>query len=360
VIFLGVILAAVAYGGWYWLSSRGAHVAQMVPPLPDRLSSLLTRPAALTGDTKGSLPPTASPDAGKAGDAAVHAGEDLGKPHEEMVPPSEGDEEVKPGEVKPAEVKAPEAKPAEVKAPEAKPAEVKPAKAPEVKSAEVKPADVKPADVKPAEVKAPEVKPAEVKPPVAALVPMKPAELKAVDVKPAEVKAPEVKTPEVKTPEVKAPEVKAPVVKAAEVKPAEAAPPEAKPIDAKPIDAKPVDAKPVDAKPAEPVDPTAGAAALPEGRVFGAEHADARVVLRATAEDCWVQVRELDGSLLLSRLLRRGESFRVPNRPGLSLMVGNAGALEVTVDGHKSPPLGAAGQVKREIVLDPDKLMAGD
>ena len=46
VIFLGVLLAAVAYGGWYMLSSRESKVAEMVPPLPDRLSTILSRQAA--------------------------------------------------------------------------------------------------------------------------------------------------------------------------------------------------------------------------------------------------------------------------------------------------------------------------
>ncbi|MGE5476180.1 MAG: DUF4115 domain-containing protein, partial [Bacteroidales bacterium] len=107
-----------------------------------------------------------------------------------------------------------------------------------------------------------------------------------------------------------------------------------------------------------PVQP-APAAPAPDGKVIGQEHADSRVQLKATGDDCWVQVREMDGQLLLSRLLRRGDSYMVPNRPGLTLMVGNAGALEITVDGKKSAPLGATGQVRRDIKLDPDKLQSG-
>ena len=207
VIFLGLLLASVAYGGWYWLSSRETQVAEVVPGIPDRLSTILSRPAAVTGDVP---KPAATPVAEPAKPA-----EELPKAKEEVVPPPEAEEE-----------KAPTAPPA---------------------------------------------------PP--ATVPVTPA----------------------------------------------TAP--------------------------EPPKPAAEEAKIADG--------DGRILLKATGDDCWLQVREMDGSLLVSRLLRRGESYRVPNRNGLNLMVGNAGALEVSVDGRKAPSLGSSGQVKRDIRLDPDKLMAG-
>ncbi|MEW5727267.1 MAG: helix-turn-helix domain-containing protein, partial [Pseudomonadota bacterium] len=39
-LFLGLVLAGAAYGGWYWLSSRDATVAEMVPPIPERLAAV--------------------------------------------------------------------------------------------------------------------------------------------------------------------------------------------------------------------------------------------------------------------------------------------------------------------------------
>lgn len=36
--------------------------------------------------------------------------------------------------------------------------------------------------------------------------------------------------------------------------------------------------------------------------------------------------------------MRAGETFAVPDRPGLTLMTGNAGGLEVVVDGEVLPP----------------------
>jgi len=61
----------------------------------------------------------------------------------------------------------------------------------------------------------------------------------------------------------------------------------------------------------------------------------------------------------LTRLLRAGDSYRVPDQPGLVLLTGNAGALEILVDGEVVPDLGEAGKVRRNVTLDPDLLRQG-
>ncbi|MDF1792444.1 MAG: DUF4115 domain-containing protein [Thalassobaculaceae bacterium] len=83
-----------------------------------------------------------------------------------------------------------------------------------------------------------------------------------------------------------------------------------------------------------------------------------RVVVRATGES-WVQVRAEDGTTLFTRVLRNGDVYRVPDRSGLTLATGNAGALEVVVDGQPAPSLGTFGEVVRNIILDPARLSAG-
>lgn len=92
------------------------------------------------------------------------------------------------------------------------------------------------------------------------------------------------------------------------------------------------------------------------GRVYGQVNSGSRVTLRAI-EDAWIQIREPNGDLLLARLLAKGDSYRVPDRPGLSLVTGNAGGLEVLVDGKAAPRLGQVGIVRRDVVLDADALM---
>ncbi len=101
-------------------------------------------------------------------------------------------------------------------------------------------------------------------------------------------------------------------------------------------------------------------AALPERqpRVYGEGNSDSRVILRAT-RDSWIQVHGADNVLLLTRILRAGDSYRVPNRTGLTLMTGNAGALEILVDGEPVPPIGPFGAVRRDVSLDPNRLKTG-
>ncbi len=94
-----------------------------------------------------------------------------------------------------------------------------------------------------------------------------------------------------------------------------------------------------------------------QGELFGAENSDARVVLKATM-DCWVQVRDPQGVLLLTQVLRPGDRYLVPDQPGLTLMMGNAGGLEIIVENVVLPPFGPVGAVRRDIVLDPQALIA--
>lgn len=255
VLFVGLLVAGLAYGAWYLLSSRDSSVAEMVPALPERLSSVLNRPASVTGEPQ----------------------------------PSTTAETAKPAEGEQAKPQAPA------------PAETAPTAA--NKEAEVVP-------------------------------PVEEEDGKAVKVEPPKSEAPKVEPAKTETTKVEPPKAEAPKVEAVKTEPAKVDP-------AKTEVAKVEPAKSEAPKPAP------------------GENAESRVQLTAAGDDCWIQVREMDGQLVMSKLLRKGDSYAVPNRSGLTLMVGNAGALDVLVDGKKAPALGAAGQVRRDIRLDPDKLVGG-
>lgn len=80
-----------------------------------------------------------------------------------------------------------------------------------------------------------------------------------------------------------------------------------------------------------------------------------RVMLRATA-DAWLQVKDKAGAILLNKVLKPGESWPVPAKPGLTFTTGNAGGTEVVLDGTVVPGLGGQGAVRRDLPLDPDLL----
>lgn len=76
-------------------------------------------------------------------------------------------------------------------------------------------------------------------------------------------------------------------------------------------------------------------------------------------ERTWVEVRDRQGKAILSRILKPGEVFLVPEENyGLSLDTGNAGGLELLVNGEPLMPLGGRGDILRDLVLDGDALAA--
>lgn len=82
------------------------------------------------------------------------------------------------------------------------------------------------------------------------------------------------------------------------------------------------------------------------------------IILRATA-DSWIEIRDARHSVLVARVLKAGETYRVPDQRGLSMRTGNAGGLEITCDGNRVPPIGRSGMIRREIALDPQTLISG-
>ena len=102
----------------------------------------------------------------------------------------------------------------------------------------------------------------------------------------------------------------------------------------------------------------AAAAALPTEapHTYGVVDGTARVVIRATA-DSWIQIRSPDQPPLFTRVLKAGESYLVPNQPGVSMRTGNAGGLEITVDGKPTPSIGPNGAI-RTVPLEPQALIS--
>jgi cytoskeleton protein RodZ len=77
-----------------------------------------------------------------------------------------------------------------------------------------------------------------------------------------------------------------------------------------------------------------------------------RITITAAA-DSWIEIRGPNNEVLFTRTLHAGEVYRVPDRAGLRLTTGNAGGLEIRVDGRLTPPLGGTGIVRRNVPLDP-------
>jgi len=105
---------------------------------------------------------------------------------------------------------------------------------------------------------------------------------------------------------------------------------------------------PVTPAPAMPASPPAGQTS------YGTAE-PGRIRVEATAP-AWIQVRGPNNEQIFTRLLNAGERYQVPDRAGLTLLTGNAGGVRIVVDGQTLAPLGADGEVKRGISLDPERL----
>ncbi len=108
---------------------------------------------------------------------------------------------------------------------------------------------------------------------------------------------------------------------------------------------------------APPTAPAAEIVAAPPPRQFG-ESDGARIVIKSTG-DSWVQVRDRSGTVVFSRILRPGDSYAVANQPGQLLATGSAGVLDIMVDGKKAPAIGRSGFTRKDVALDPDRLLSG-
>ena len=89
-----------------------------------------------------------------------------------------------------------------------------------------------------------------------------------------------------------------------------------------------------------------------------AEGQAGKIVVRARLES-WIQITNEKKEVVFSRVLRSGETYTVPEQKGLMLTTGNAGGIEISVNGKKLKSLGTVGLVKRDIPLDAKKLRDG-
>ncbi len=90
---------------------------------------------------------------------------------------------------------------------------------------------------------------------------------------------------------------------------------------------------------------------------FGTENRKkANVILQATQES-WVKVEDARGSTEFSRVLVTGDVYYVPVDGKYKATFGNAGGIDIWVNGKLAPHVGDSGARKTGIVLTPESLM---
>ena len=64
-------------------------------------------------------------------------------------------------------------------------------------------------------------------------------------------------------------------------------------------------------------------------------------------KDSWVQVKTINGNVMLSRLLKEGETETVPMSNPVQVVIGNAAGIEATLRGAPLPLKSGAGNIAR-------------
>ncbi|MDX2028781.1 MAG: DUF4115 domain-containing protein [Alphaproteobacteria bacterium] len=83
-----------------------------------------------------------------------------------------------------------------------------------------------------------------------------------------------------------------------------------------------------------------------------------RLVIRAT-QSSWIMLADTKGQTLFDRVLKPGETYKVPDMPDLTLTTGNGGGIVLVLDGADLPKLSASSSgVIRNIPLDTASLKA--
>jgi cytoskeleton protein RodZ len=96
-------------------------------------------------------------------------------------------------------------------------------------------------------------------------------------------------------------------------------------------------------------------AAPASGHAYGLMNHSPRVIVRMR-NDAHVVVRGPQGQLLLNRDLKAGDSYQVPNVPGMTMSTDNAAAAEVNLDGSSLGVTGAPNEGLPSLSLDPQAL----
>lgn len=80
------------------------------------------------------------------------------------------------------------------------------------------------------------------------------------------------------------------------------------------------------------------------------------IVLKAV-QNVWLEIRDAQKTPVFSRVLNVGEEYWVPSdQAGLVMTLGNAGGLQIVVEGETLPFLGREGKVIRNLSLDVQSL----
>ena len=96
----------------------------------------------------------------------------------------------------------------------------------------------------------------------------------------------------------------------------------------------------------------AGLAYAQADQTQGQAAQNANGIILKIVENSWVEIKDSTGKAVVARVLKAGDKYFVPDRPDLSMSLGNSAGVQIEIDGKDLAPLGGQGEVLRNMPLD--------
>ncbi|HOY47692.1 MAG TPA: DUF4115 domain-containing protein [Alphaproteobacteria bacterium] len=96
---------------------------------------------------------------------------------------------------------------------------------------------------------------------------------------------------------------------------------------------------------------------LPIREKFGTENAATANVIIQANQEAWVKIEDARGNTVFSRVLVAGDVYYVPSGDKYKGTFGNAGGIDVWVNGKLIPKLGSINTRKSGVIMTPDALI---
>ena len=90
---------------------------------------------------------------------------------------------------------------------------------------------------------------------------------------------------------------------------------------------------------------------------FGAENAETANVILQAVQESWVKIEDARGNTVFSRVLVPGDVYYVPAGDKYKGTFGNAGGIDVWVNGQKAPAIGPDHTRKDDVSMAPSSLL---
>ncbi len=113
---------------------------------------------------------------------------------------------------------------------------------------------------------------------------------------------------------------------------------------------------PEDIKPAAAPDPAPEISSQASAQIDQEAPQQQRGITLKISSNSWVEIKDQSGKKIVSRVLEQGDEYFVPDRPDLTMSLGNAGGVQIEIGGTLLKALGEQGDVLRDVPLDMEYL----